>query len=138
MNMKKAFLFLLLPILFLSMSCKEEVFFDYEAYLTIVNIGNMEMDAAVAGKWERVPAYSSVTWAVLLDHENEVVDVLAEAKPVGYNDYDSELIRLRGDRDVQTWLAGWDNVGFVGALQRKESRVLPGKQDLQSILTRFR
>ncbi len=126
---------LLIAVLF-SGSCKDDVI-DYEAYLTIVNIGNVDIRAAVEDQWETIPAYSSVTWAVLLDDEDQVVDVLAEAEPVGYDDYDSETIRLYGDRDVQTWLVGWDEVE-ARKLKKRESDVLSGQVDINGLIGRYR
>lgn len=126
---------LLLVVLF-SGSCKDDVI-DYEAYLTIVNIGNVDINAAVEDQWETIPAYSSLTWAILLDDEYQTVEVLAEAEPVDYDDYDSEVIRLSGDRDVKTWLVGWDEVA-PRKLKKMDSTVLSGQQDVSSLITRYR
>ena len=40
-------------------------------------------------------------------------------------DSDEIDITLYGDRDVQTWLAGWDSTRNAGP-QKKESTLLPG------------
>lgn len=120
-------------LLFVS-SCKEEALLDYEAYLTIVNIGNVPMNAAVEGEWQEIAAYSAATWAVLLDSEYEVVDVVAEAEPVIGDDYDTVVVRLNGDRDVKTWLTGWDLNARSATPQKKKSQVLSGQQDVTALI----
>jgi len=128
--MKKFFaLTLLLAVAFFSASCQKEAILYYEAYVTIVNWGNVPMDGAVEDQWVRIQAASSATWAVPLDSENEVVDVLVEAQPAIGEGYDTTVIRLIGDRDVQTWITGWDSVTSSANLLKIQSRVLAGKQD---------
>lgn len=129
---------LLLAMLLGSCACNEDDIIDYEAYVTIVNIGNIAINAAVEDQWHEIPAYSAVTWAVLLDYQDQVADVLAEAEPVGYDDYESETIRVYGDRDVQTWLVGWDAAGRSSDLRKKASQVLSGQQDVNSLIARYR
>ena len=111
----------LAALLFLS-SCQN---IEYEAYVTIVNIGNIEMYAWVDGDGASIPAYDSITWAVSLETENESVQLHLEAEPIGGGDYDDTVVILHGDRDIVTWLAGWDLVGGAKP-QKKESRVLHG------------
>ncbi len=98
---------------------------NYEAYVTVVNIGNIPMDAWVDGNEAEIAAYDSLTWAIPLDSENEIRTVLLEAEPVGGGDSDRIVISLHGDRDVQTWLTGWDS-GLGGKALKKESRLLHG------------
>jgi hypothetical protein len=131
--MKKILLLtLMLALALLSTSCKV----NYEAYVTIVNGGDVPMDGAIDGVWERIPADGSVTWGIQLDDENEMVDVTAEARPVGYDGYDSVVIRLSGDRDVQTWLTGWYRVSAAQGVNKVESQVFSGKQDKGRIIRR--
>lgn len=111
-----------LAALLLLTSCQN---IEYEAYVTIVNIGNIEMTAWVDGDGARIPAYDSITWAVSLETENESLQLHLEAEPIGGGDYDDAVVILHGDRDIVTWLAGWDLVGGAKA-QKKESRVLHG------------
>lgn len=106
----------------LATSCQKLV---YEAYVTIVNIGNIDMKAWVDGDQALVPAYDSVTWSVSLETENESVQLHLEAEPVGGGDYDDTVVILHGDRDIVTWLAGWDLVQGAKP-QKKESRVIDG------------
>lgn len=106
-------------------SCADKTNEYYEAYVTVVNIGNLPMNAWVEGDGALIPAYDSQTWAVTLDYIDEARTVLAEAEPVGGGDSDEIDITLRGDRDVQTWLTGGDSVANSGP-QKKESRLLHG------------
>jgi hypothetical protein len=98
---------------------------NYEAYVTIVNIGNLPMNAWVEGDGSEIPAFDSQTWAIPLESENEVITVLLEAEPVGGGDFDEINVTLHGDRDVQTWLTGWDQLLNSGP-QKKESRLVHG------------
>lgn len=107
-------------LLFLS-SCQNV---DYEAYVTVVNIGNMEMNAWVDGDGVLIKAYDSLTWAVPLKSKDESLQLHLEAEPVGGGDYDDTIVILRGDRDIVTWLAGWDLVG--SSAQKRESSVIHG------------
>jgi len=97
----------------------------YEAYVTIVNIGNMPMNAWVDGDSAEIDAYDSQTWAIALDSKDEIRSVFLEAEPSGGGDSDEITVNLHGDRDVQTWLTGWDMVQG-GRTQKKESRLLSG------------
>ena len=122
--MKKTFLLgftVLLLTLFL-VSCLD---LKYEAYVTIVNIGNLPMKAWVDGDGAEIAAYDSLTWAVTLDSENEVRSVLLEAEPIGGGDSDEITVNLHGDRDVQTWLTGWDQVQG-GKPLKKPSQLIAG------------
>jgi hypothetical protein len=103
-------------------SCQD---MTYEAYVTIVNIGNLPMNAWVEGDGAEIPAYDSQTWAVTLENKDEIRTVYLEAEPVGGGDSDEINVTLHGDRDVQTWLAGWDSVPG-GQLLKKESSVVHG------------
>ncbi len=98
---------------------------DYEAYVTIVNIGNMPMTAWVDGDGEMIPAYDSQTWAVSLESEDEVVQLYLEAEPYGGGDYDDTSVVLHGDRDIVTWLTGWDSMQNTGRV-KKQSSVIHG------------
>ena len=98
---------------------------NYEAYVTIANIGNLPMKAWVDGDGAEIAAYDSLTWAVTLDSENEVRSVLLEAEPAGGGDSDEITVNLHGDRDVQTWLTGWDAAGG-GSRLKKQSSVIHG------------
>jgi hypothetical protein len=109
----------LASLLFL-VSCEKVV---YEAYVTVVNIGNMPMTAWVEGDEADIPAYDSVTWAIPLDAENDVVSVFLEAEPRGGGDYDSATVNLNGDRDIVTWLTGWDSAGGANRTKKKSSLV---------------
>lgn len=122
--MKKRMLlgFALLMSLVFLVSCAN---MNYEAYVTVVNIGNIPMNAWVDGDGALIPAYDSVTWAVSLDSENEVRSVFLEAEPQGGGDSDEITVNLNGDRDVQTWLTGWDVVEGGKPLKR-ESSLLSG------------
>jgi hypothetical protein len=94
---------------------------NYEAYVTVVNIGNMQMTAWVDGNGAAIAAYDSLTWAIPLDSENEIRSVFVEAEPSGGGDHDEITIVLQGDRDVQTWLTGWDLVGGNNKLKKQSS-----------------
>ena len=109
----------LTALLFLS-SCSDV---EYEAYVTIVNIGDVPMTAWVDGDGADIPALDSQTWAIPLDSKDEVVQLLLEAEPSGGGDSDEIVVNLYGDRDIVTWLTGWvlDN-----GLQKKESQLLRG------------
>jgi len=123
--MKKRFIpfILLIGVSLLFSSCK---LLDYEAYVTIVNIGNLSMRAAVEGDWEEIAAYDSCTWAISLEDHNDSVLIHVEAEPLIGGDYDEADILLNGDRDVQTWLTGWDAVSSPGGIVKKESRIVKG------------
>lgn len=112
----------LAAVALLTASCQKVV---YEAYVTIVNIGNIDMTAWVDGDAALIPAYDSLTWAVSLETENESLQLHLEAEPLGGGDYDDAVVVLHGDRDIVTWLAGWDVVGGSKP-QKKESRVIDG------------
>jgi hypothetical protein len=96
----------------------------YEAYVTVVNIGNLPMTAWADGDEAEIAAYDSQTWSVPLNSKDEVVAVLLEAEPLGGGDHDEITINLHGDRDVQTWLTGWDSGG--ASPLKKQSRVISG------------
>ena len=115
---KKIFLgfIALAAVLFLT-SCAD---MNYEAYVTIVNIGNLPMTAWVDGDAATISAYNSQTWAIPLKSKDEVVQLHLEAEPSGGGDYDDVVVLLRGDRDVQTWLAGWDLLQNSGPLKKRE------------------
>jgi hypothetical protein len=110
-----------LAALLLLTSCQK---IEYEAYVTIVNIGNMPMNAWVEDDKAEIAAYDSLTWAIKLESEEENVQLHLEAEPVGGGDYDEITVILHGDRDIVTWLAGWDLV--AGARQKKQSAVING------------
>lgn len=111
----------LTAVLFLT-SCAD---LKYEAYVTIVNIGNMPMTAWVEGDSAEIKAYDSQTWAIALESKDEVAQVYLEAEPAGGDGYSDISILLHGDRDVQTWLTGWDLQLNAGPL-KKESSVIHG------------
>ncbi len=108
-------------VLFLA-SCAKA---NYEAYVTIVNIGNMPMTAWVDGDGELIAAYDSLTWAISLESEDEEVQVHLEAEPIGGGDYDDIAVVLHGDRDIVTWLAGWDQAQNARR-QKKQSSLVRG------------
>ena len=108
--------------LMLLVSCQEVI---YEAYVTVVNIGNMPMTAWVDGDGAEVPAYDSVTWAITLDSKDQVLQLLLEAEPSGGGKSDQITVNLHGDRDIVTWLTGWDQIG-IGNRIKKESSVIKG------------
>lgn len=125
--MKKR-IFLGLAVLTLTLflaSCADRINEYYEAYVTVVNIGNLPMNAWVEGDGAEIAAYDSQTWAITLDRIDEVLTVLVEAEPVGGGDSDEINVTVYGDRDVQTWLTGWDSALNAG-LQKKESKLLHG------------
>ncbi len=99
-----------LSVLLLSLFLVSCADLNYEAYVTIVNIGNLPMNAWADGDKAEIDAYDSVTWAIPLDHKNEFRTVLLEAEPLDGGDSDEITITLQGDRDVQTWLTGWDQL----------------------------
>ena len=105
-----------------AVSCEE---IKYEAYVTVVNIGNLPMNAWVDGDGAEIAAYDSLTWAVPLDYKDEVRSVYLEAEPLVGGDQDEITVSLHGDRDVQTWLTGWDSV-TAGVPLKKPSQLLPG------------
>lgn len=109
----------LASLLFLA-SCEKVIF---EAYVTVVNIGNMPMTAWVEGDASLIPAYDSVTWAVPLEYENERATVFLEAEPEGGGDYDSTTATLYGDRDIATWLTGWDLLEGANRTKKKSSLI---------------
>jgi hypothetical protein len=47
-----------------------------------------------------------------------------EAEPEGGGDSDGAVIDIYGDRDIVTWLAGWDLVG--PSAQKRASSVIHG------------
>jgi hypothetical protein len=114
--------FAALAALLLLTSCAD---LKYEAYVTVVNIGNMPMTAWVEGDSAEIAALDSQTWAIPLDSENEVVELLLEAEPTGGGDSDEIVVNLHGDRDIVTWLTGWDLVLNARPL-KKESTLLHG------------
>jgi len=111
----------LTALLFLA-SCAD---LKYEAYVTVVNIGNMPMTAWVDGDGADIAALDSQTWAIPLDSKDEVVQLLLEAEPSGGGDSDEIVVNLYGDRDIVTWLTGWDLTLNAGP-QKKESSLLRG------------
>jgi hypothetical protein len=111
-----------LALTLLLSSCQD---LTYEAYVTVVNIGNLPMNAWVEGDGAEIPAYDSQTWAVTLESKDEIRTVFLEAEPVGGGDSDEINVSLHGDRDVQTWLTGWDLIPGSGRV-KKESSVLHG------------
>jgi hypothetical protein len=122
-EMKKRILlgFAVLTSTLFLVSCADQI---YEGYVTVVNIGNLQMTAWVDGDRATIPAYDSVTWAIPLDSKNDIRTVLLEAEPQGGGDSDEITVTV-GDRDVQTWLAGWDQVQGAKAL-KKQSSLLAG------------
>ena len=112
-------------VLMLTLFLASCVDLKYEAYVTIANIGNLPMNAWVDGDGAEIAAYDSVTWAVTLESENWIRTVLLEAEPIGGGDSDEITVNLHGDRDVQTWLTGWDAVGG-GKAVKKPSSLLSG------------
>lgn len=127
--MKKRFLLWLtvLALLLTTNACNK---IDYEAYITIVNIGNLPMTTWLDGNNETtIAAYDSQTWSIALDEENEYVDILLEAEPPDGSDHDEITVTLRGDRDIQTWLTGWDAVEGAGKPLKKQSSLIQGAPD---------
>jgi len=94
---------------------------EYEAYVTIVNIGNMPMKAWVEGEGAEIAAYDSLTWSIHLESKDESVQLYLEAEPVGGGDHDEITVILHGDRDIVTWLAGWDLVQGGKPLKKESS-----------------
>lgn len=128
MKKRNFFWLALLALLLATNACNK---LEYEAYITIVNIGNLPMTAWVDGNQTTIAAYDSQTWSIALEEENEYLDVLLEAEPQGGGDYDEITITLRGDRDVQTWLTGWDAYEGYGKPFKKQSSLIkgaPGKE----------
>jgi len=99
---------------------------EYEAYVTIVNIGNLPMKVWMDGDQATIAAYDSETWAITLEEKNEQIEVLLEAEPLDHSDHDEIFVVLHGDRDIQTWLTGWDRVGGAGKPLKKKSQLLSG------------
>jgi len=122
--MKKRILlgFAVLMLTLFLVSCVD---IKYEAYVTVVNIGNIPMNAWADGDEAEIAAYNSLTWSIPLDYENEVRSVLLEAEPFDGGDHDEITINLHGDRDVQTWLTGWDQVQG-GKPLKKQGSLLSG------------
>lgn len=132
MKKRNFFWLALLALLLATNACNK---LEYEAYITIVNIGNLPMTAWVDGNQTTIAAYDSQTWSIALEEENEYLDVLLEAEPQGGGDYDEITITLRGDRDVQTWLTGWDAYEGYGKPFKKQSSLIkgaPGKEHSSS------
>ena len=128
MKKRKFFWLALLALVLAANGCS---LLNYEAYITIVNIGNLPMTAWVDGDGALIAAYDSQTWAVTLDEENQILDVLLEAEPLDGSDHDEITVTLRGDRDVQTWLTGWDAYQANAKPLKKKSSLLrgaPGKE----------
>ena len=96
---------------------------EYEAYITIVNIGNLPMTAWVDGAGPKltptIPRPGPSPWRM----KTRYLDVFLEAEPPAASDFDEITVTLRGDRDVQTWLTGWDCIR--SAQQTAEETELP-------------
>jgi len=112
--------FVVLMLTLFLVSCTD---INYEAYVTVVNIGNISMTAWVDGNGAVIAAYDSATWAIPLNSKNEVRSVLLEAEPSGGGDSDEIIIDLYGDRDVQTWLTGWDQWQGSKPLKKQSSLI---------------
>jgi hypothetical protein len=121
---KRSFFWLAIAILILAANACVEL--KYEAYVTIVNIGNLPMTAWMDGDKSTIPAYDYQTWVITLENENEILDVKLEAEPQSADDHDEIIITLRGDRDVQTWLTGWDASEGAGKALKKQSSLIKG------------
>jgi hypothetical protein len=120
---KKIFLGLAVVALSLFLvSCAD---LKYEAYVTIVNIGNLPMNAWVEDDGAEIPALDSVTWAITLETKDEVLQLALRAEPSVGGDHDEINVNLHGDRDVVTWLTGWDRAAG-GQKLKKESSLLQG------------
>jgi hypothetical protein len=116
-----------LALLILLLATNSCINLKYEAYVTIVNIGNLPMTAWVDGNNQTtIAAYDSQTFSITLDEENEYLDVLLEAEPQDGSDHSEITITLRGDRDVQTWLTGWDAAGASRKPLKKQSSLIQG------------
>jgi hypothetical protein len=109
----------LTALLFLA-SCAD---LKYEAYVTVVNTGDVPMTAWVDGDGAEIAALDSQTWAIALNSEDEVVQLLLEAEPTVGLGHDEVVVNLHGDRDIVTWLVGWV---LDAGLQKKESTLLRG------------
>ena len=126
--MKKRYLvWLIVLVLLLTTSACFKL--KYEAYITIANIGNLPMTAWVDDNRTTIDAYDSQTWDITLEEENEYRDVLLEAKPLDGCDHDEIIVTLRGDRDVQTWLTGWDASKGNSRPLKKQSSLIKGTPD---------
>ena len=122
MKNKNLFLLAMAMLILTTNACVE---LKHEAYVTIVNIGNLPMKVWMDGDRATIAAYDSQTWSIPLEEENEYVDVLLEAEPQDGSDHDEIVVVLHGDRDIQTWLTGWDAAGG-GSPLKKQSQLLPG------------
>jgi len=115
----------LMVLLILSLGLTSCNFLKFEAYVTIVNIGSLDMIASVDDDEQRINAYSSATWSIRLDSEDQVVVLDLYAEPVTHDDYDDAVVTLYGDRDIQTWLTGWDAAALAqGKPVKKEGYIL--------------
>ncbi len=111
-----------LAALLLLNSCQK---IEYEAYVTIVNYGNVPMTAWVEDDSAEIPAFDSQTWSIKLESEDENVQLHLEAEPLVGEGYDEIIVILHGDRDIVTWMTGWDLVQGAKPL-KKQSRLIEG------------
>jgi hypothetical protein len=134
MKKRNIFWLALLALLLATNACTK---LEYEAYVTIANIGNLPMIVWMDGDQATIAAYDSQTWAISLEEENEYLDVLLEAEPQDGSDHDEIIVTLHGDRDVQTWLTGWDAAYATGGkLQKKQSSLIKGAPGKELSLSR--